>query len=139
MPSLSVALQKQTFTLRRMMKVVAVVAVVVAFIQAYPVLAAQLVVNLLLAAPALIVLSVATWLSPNPRQSLIVIGLAIFAGWLISPYIYVSWSRPPTFWDRFKVDFNSIGLFMIGGAFVGVVMDMIIRFAMLKKNRKNAE
>ena len=139
MPSLSVALQKQTFTLRRMMRVVAVVAVVMAFTQAYPVLAAQLVVNLLLAAPALIVLSVATWLSPNRRQSLIVIGLAIFAGWLISPYIYVSWSRPPTFWDRFKVDFNSIGLFMIGGAFVGVVMDMIIRFAMLKTNPKNAE
>ena len=118
---------------------VTVVAVVLALARAFPVFVVQFVtVNLLPAAPALSVLSVATWLSNNRRRTLIVIGGAIFVGWLISPYIYVYWSRPPTFWDRFWVDFYSIGMFMFGGAIIGAILDMMIRFAMPKTKREHA-
>ena len=72
---INVAVQKQSFTLWRMMLGVTVVAVVLALARAFPVFVVQFVtVNLLLAAPALSVLSVATWLSNNRRRTLIVIG-----------------------------------------------------------------
>jgi len=115
------------------------VAAVLAIVQAYPVLVAELItVNLLLAAPAILVLLVALWLSGNRRRSLVVIGTSIIIGWLISPYIYVSWSRPPTFWDRFRVDFYSIGMFMLAGAIVGTMLDFMITFAIFRTNAKNA-
>ena len=115
------------------------VAAVLAIVQAYPVLIAELItVNFLLAAPAALVLLVRLWFSSNRRRSLIIIGISIFIGWLISPYIYVSWSRPPTFWDRFRVDFYSIGMFMLTGAIVGTMLDLLITFSILRTNAKNA-
>ena len=122
-----------------MLRGIAIVAVVLSLTQAYPVLVAELVtMNLLLAAPALAVFVVAALLSRNRRRTMLVVGISILIGWLISPTVYVSWSRPPTFFDRFRVDFYSIWMFMLCAAIAGSILDLLITCASLNTNANNA-
>ena len=71
-------------------------------------------------------------------RTMLVVGISILIGWLISPTVYVSWSRPPTFFDRFRVDFYSIGMFMLCAAIAGSILDLLITCASLNTNANNA-
>lgn len=118
--------RKRQLSLRRLLVVATIVTPLLAFAALYPVATAELVtVNLLLVAPAAIVFGVACWLSNNKRRTIVVLCTGIFFGWLLTPKLFVNWSRAPTFWDEFKIDFNTTGIFMLGGAVTAFAVDLI--------------
>ena len=126
---------KHQFSLRRLLIAVTIISSVLALALTFPVATAELVtVNLLLIAPAGIVFSIAFWLSKNRRRTTIILIAGILLGWLLAPKLFVSWSRPPTFWDEFRIDFDTIGLFMFGGAIAAAVLDFIVTLATHKPN-----
>ena len=118
---------KYQFSLRRLLIAVTIISSVLALTLAFPIAIAELVtVNLLLIAPAGIVFGIAFWLSKNRRRTSIIMIAGIVLGWFLAPKLFVSWSGPPTFWDRFRVDFDTIGVFMFGGAFTAAFLDFIV-------------
>lgn len=117
---------KRQISLRRLLGAVTIVASVLALATAYPIATAELVtVNLLLIAPSAIVFGIAYWLSKNRRRTTILLFTGIFLGNLFAPSLFVSWDLPPTFWDRFRINFDTIGLFMFGGAIIATVVDLL--------------
>ncbi|MEL7500577.1 MAG: hypothetical protein AAFN77_23495 [Planctomycetota bacterium] len=121
---------KHQFSLRRMLIAVTIVGAVLAVAISFPIATAEWVtVNLLLIAPSAFVFNAAVWFSKNRQRTTIMLIGGVFLGWLISPKLFVSWSRPPTFWDEFNIDFDTIGLFMFGGAIAAAVLDIIVTLA----------
>ena len=138
-PTRKDVLESRQFTIRRMMFATAILAAVVALVRAYPVVIAELVtVNLLLVAPAAIVLLLAVGISRNRRRTFIVVGIFILVGWALSPTIHIGGARPPTFWYRFKVDFYSIGMFMLGGAVAGAMLEGWLAITVLDSSSDDA-
>ena len=113
------------FTLKRLFIAITILAAVLGFTTAYPVIAAKFTTKLLIATPSLTVLLIACWLSSARRRTLITVDLAILVGWLLSPVIFVSWGRIPTFWDYFILDFWNVGMYMFGAAIVGGIADWV--------------
>ena len=118
---------KHQYSLRRLICALTVLSVVFAISAAYPVFVAEVItVNLLLCAPALLVLAIAVWNSKNPRRTLCIVLVGIFVAWFTAPRLMVNWgSYLPTFWDRFKVDFDTISVWVACGAVIAAGLDAI--------------
>ena len=122
-------MQKSQFSLRRFFFYITFLAGVLGVALAFPVATGSVTVKLLLVLPTLIVASLAYWLSRNRRLTLIVVAAGAFAGWLVAPRILVNWGRPPTFWDHFLIDFNTVGIFAAGGALIFALIELGISTA----------
>ena len=116
------------FSLRRMSVAIAILSAVLAITTAFPIFVAQNVTfNLLLYAPAGIVVLFATWLSKNRVRAIALLLTGAFAGWLASPRVLVNWgSYIPTFWDWFIVDFTSLGLWTLGGTLAAAAVNLVV-------------
>jgi hypothetical protein len=119
----------QQFTLRRLFINMSVVCVVLAFAVTFPRLALSLTLLLLLYLPALIVLGIACYFSTKPKRTSLIVSVGAIVSWILSPRMFVSWGEPPTFWDLFMVDFQTVGVFTAFGALVFAVLDWIISTA----------
>ena len=119
-------MQKSQYSLRRLLCNVAAICVVLGCAIKYPIPTAILTTKLLLFAPALTVTLIACWLSKNRKRTALVVLTGAIIGWLLSPTIFVSWSRPPTFLDHFLIDFNTVGVFSGVGALVFAMLEWII-------------
>ena len=113
------------FTIKRLLIAITILAAVLGFTTAFPIVSAKFTTKLLIAMPSLTVLSIAYWLSTARRRTLTIVTLAILAGWLLSPVIFVNWGRIPTFWDHFHLDFWNVGMYMFGAAIVGGIFDWV--------------
>ena len=111
------------FSLKKLLINAAVLCVVLGVALAFPVAMASVTVKLLLVAPTLGVAALASWLSRNRRLTLIVVAAGAFAGWILAPRVLTTWGRPPTFWDHFLIDFDTVGVYAAAGAFVFALIE----------------
>ena len=121
-------MQKNQYSLRRLFTNMTVLCVVLAIAIKFPIGTARFTTTLLLFAPCLTVAAIACWLSHNRRRTLFVVLVGGFIGFLIAPRMFVSWARPPTFWDRFLIDFRTAGIFSGCSAFVFAVLEWTVSF-----------
>lgn len=118
---------KQQYSLRRLLVCTVLFFGVLAAAVNFPILVASLITTkLLLFAPAIGVGAVAMWISRNRRRTLTVVFIGAFAGSLFAPSIMVTRVIPPTFWDHFLIDFNTIGIFSGVWALVFAILEWII-------------
>ncbi len=120
-----------------------VFATFLALVRAYPIVNGESeIVNLLLAAPAVIVLTLALSLSSNRRRSFVIVGICILVGWLLLPRNYLNWVKAPTgFAHRFRLFlllYYPSWIFMLGSAITGAILDVLVAFAILKTKSRNA-
>ena len=134
------ALHKRQFTIRGLVSATVAFAAILALALAYPMLNGEsAVVNLLMTAPAVIVLLLAVSFSTNRRRSIVTIGAFILAGWLMSPHVQVTWVQPaPSLWYRFRLEFSQSGIYLLAGAMTGVILDVLINCAIPKAKSGNA-
>ena len=119
-------LKKHQFTTRRLLANVTVLAVVLALVTAFPGVARAVTLLLLLYSPAILISAFAIWRSQKRTRTIPLMLSFVFAAWLLSPRLFVSWAGPPTFWDLFMVGFTTVGLFTGAGALIGACIDACI-------------
>ena len=119
-------LKKHQFTTRRLLANVTVLAVVLALVIAFPGPARAVTILLLLYSPAILISAFAIWRSRKRLRTIPLMLSFVFAAWLLSPRLFVSWAGTPTFWDLFMVDFTTVGLFTGVGALIAACIDAFL-------------
>ncbi len=124
----SLLLFRAQFSLSRMLIVTTIFCVVLAIALKYPGATNSLTLNVLLFAPAMAVAGIACWLSGNWRHTLFVAVVGMIVGWLCAPCLFVNFGRSPTFWDKFMIDFHTIGISTAMGAlfFAGLEWTVLV-------------
>ena len=122
----SIPLFRAQFSLSRMLIVTTIFCVVLAIALKYPGATNSFTLNVLLFAPAMSVAGIACWLSQNWRHTLFVTTVGMIAGWTFAPCVFVNFGRSPTFWDKFMIDFHTIGISTALGALFFAKLERII-------------
>ena len=121
------------FSLGRVLMLLAIVGPLLGLSLFFPDAMADLVVaRLLLIAPAAVVCGIAFYLSTTRLRTSILLIVGILAGWMLAPQVLVNWGRPPSFWEEFRFDLDTVGIFVLGGALVAAVLDYALSLAAKK-------
>lgn len=112
------------FTLRRLLVNVTVLSVVLALVGAFPDAMLSLTLLLILYAPAAVIVAAACFYSNLKWQTFYVVFGGALLGWILAPRMIVDWESPPTFWQIFKIDLQTIGVSAAIGAFIASVVDL---------------
>ena len=120
-------LERNQFTLRRLLINVTVLALVLAFATAYPRATLSTTLTLFLFSPAIVISTFTIWRSPRRGRTIAWLLVGLLIAGLLTPKVMANWVRPPTFWEVFMLDFSNIGIGTGLGTFVAAVIDATLQ------------
>lgn len=119
---------QRTFTLQRLFINLTAFAALLGVVVAFPRISAWCFMHAALLFPALGICLCVAYFADFPRKTFGIALLGTFVGLILSPRILASWDEPPSWWDLYLLNFQTLILSTtLGASLFGVAARMILR------------